>query len=132
MAQVADLDLHFDQHAPPLWRDAGSFPGWFHHSSLAEINEATEKLDIQSRSRGGGGMPLHGQDEPALVLRLDCLDHAVQGARADAKAAGQTLHRPAMQAVDHELALTIQLGETRARQHVDRVPQAGFRWMAML
>src|SRR4051812_41826617 len=96
------------------------------------VHQSTEELDVQTGGRGGRGPPLHSQSEPVVAVPLDGLDDTVQGAGANAEAAGRPTDRLAMLAVDDDFALSIKPGKLRTRLNDDGVPQAMFRRMPML
>ena len=66
------------------------------------------------------------------LTELDGLDDAVQGRRRRPEAAGHALDRPPMLAVDDDLALAVDVGQSGAGDDVDGVTQAAFGRMAVL
>src|SRR6185437_5460599 len=85
---------------------------------VASVDESAEQLNVQPRSGGGSGMPLHAQREP-IAVRLDRLDDAIQRLRTDTETTRYTLQSAAMLAVDHDLAFAIQRGQQRIGQDID-------------
>src|SRR5206468_12679933 len=76
--------------------------------------------------------PLHAEGKPILIFRFDAFHHAVQRVGTDQKAAGHLVDGGAVLAVDHNLALAIEIRQASAGHDGDRVSQASFRRMAML
>src|SRR5262245_13077700 len=81
---------------------------------LARLDEAAEELDVQPGGALRGGVPLDAQREPAVALKLEGLDDAVEGAGGDDEAAGDAVDGPAVLAVDDDLALAVEAGQARA------------------